>query len=102
MKKEIIYLTLNDCMVTVYDNRLSPKLEEGDSVRVDITASVKTGNVGFVAISKEDYYLGIASWDGKNLELHPSNKEYETIKFDEEALEKVWVIGKCTQVHKDV
>lgn len=88
--------------IRVQGDSMSPVIENGDMIQVYKTPSVDSGSVGVFLIEDEAVVKKVQYVQGEDwLEFHSFNENYPVLRFENESLEKVRVLGLVKRVIKD-
>lgn len=88
--------------IRVQGDSMSPVIENGDMIQVYKTPSVDSGSVGVFLIEEEAVVKKVQYVQGEDwLEFHSFNENYPILRFENENLEKVKVLGLVRRVIKD-
>ncbi len=94
---ETVYFALN-----VTDDSMYPTLQLGDTVIIDRTAEVKSGDIAALAIGQSDLTVKRIIKKGTSLMLVPENPNFEPMLFTAEEIENlpVSILGKVMELRR--
>ncbi len=88
--------------INVEGDSMFPKIEDGDRILVRRQASVDSGSVAVVLVDGEDALVKKVVYGKTWVELHSFNPMYKTMRFDDEEVQRLQVLGLVKEVIKEL
>lgn len=88
--------------IKVHGDSMYPKIEDGDIVIVHKQTSIDSGTLGVVIVDGDEGYVKRIEYGDDWICLHSINPMYPVMKFKNEDVLRVQVVGRVTKIIKDV
>ncbi len=88
--------------IRVHGDSMFPKIEDGDIVIVHKQESIDSGALGVVIIDGDEGYVKRVEYGDDWICLHSINPMYPVMKFKNEEVLRVQVVGRVTKIIKEV
>lgn len=88
--------------INVEGDSMFPKIEDGDRILVRRQTSVDSGSVAVVLVDGEDALVKKVVYGKTWIELHSFNPMYKTMRFDDEDVQRLQVLGLVKEVIKEL
>ena len=88
--------------IKVHGDSMYPKIEDGDTVVVHKQTSVDNGTIAVVLVDGDEGYVKRVEYGPDWIHLISINPAYPIMKFTNEEVLRVQVVGRVTRIIKDV
>lgn len=88
--------------IRVHGDSMYPKIEDGDIVIVHKQERIDSGSLGVVIIDGDEGYVKRVEYGDDWICLHSINPMYPVMKFKNEEVLRVQVVGRVTKIIKEV
>ncbi|MBQ8738179.1 MAG: helix-turn-helix domain-containing protein [Clostridia bacterium] len=87
-------------LIKVIGDSMFPKIEDGDLIQVHKQTSVDSGSIAVIMIDGEDTLVKKIIYGETWIELHSINPMYKTIRFNDQDVLRVQILGLVKKIIK--